>query len=133
MAISPEQQNSILQVTSTLPGLKLVYLFGSRARKQSGNQSDWDVAILTERKIASVKCWELAQEIALKLDANVDLVDLSKASTVFRLQVVSDGILLYGTEQDADLFAMQTYSMYGSLQEARQGILEDFVKELKNE
>jgi len=133
MAITPEQQNNIQQVVSSLPGLKLVYLFGSRAREQSDSQSDWDIAILTESPVNSTKCWELAQEIALKLDADVDLIDLTKASTVFRLQIVSDGILLYGKEYDADVFAMQTYSMYGNLQQDRQDIVEDFVKELRNE
>lgn len=132
MPITPEQQSEIVRTVSSLESLKLAYLFGSRAREQANQQSDWDIAILTETPNDSVTIWELAQQLASVLDSNVDLIDLSNASTVMRMQVVSDGVLLFGNEYDADVFAVQTYSMYGSLQSARQAIVQDFLEEVSN-
>ena len=130
MPISAEQQHTILHSLSPLPGIKLVYLFGSRARDQAHENSDWDIALLSDSALDTVQTWQLAQDIAATLGAPVDLVDLASASTVLRMQVVTDGILLSGTEMDADRFAMQTYSMYSHLQEARQDIVQDFINNL---
>lgn len=133
MAISKSESALIEQTLHSIEGLKLAYLFGSRAQGCSTSASDWDIAFLAEKPVAALNRWELAQTLASELGADVDLIDLAQASTVMRMQVVTQGDRLYGKQYDADVFEMQVYSMYGRLQESREGILQDFIGELKDE
>lgn len=115
-----------------LPKVQLVYLFGSRASKQDQVDSDWDFAVLNVSTIGDQERWDIAQELADKLNADVDLVDLLSASTVLKMQVVNGGRLLYGETGVADVFETQTYSMYGRLQESRSDIISHFAERIKN-
>jgi len=133
MAISKSESALIEQTLHSIGGLKLAYLFGSRAQGCSTSASDWDIAFLAQKPMAALDRWELAQALASELGADVDLIDLAEASTVMRMQVVTQGVRLYGKPYDADVFEMQVYSMYGRLQESREGILQDFIGELKDE
>lgn len=120
----------IKQQLQTLEGLKLIYLFGSRAGGQVLTESDWDLAVLADTHLDSVERWQLAQNLASELGCDLDLVDLTTASTVIRMQVVSTGQLIFGEQYDADVFETQVYSMYGRLQESRQDIVQDFIGSL---
>jgi len=116
-----------------LPTLKLIYLFGSQAKGTANGSSDWDIAVLPQGPLDNTLRWDLAQNLASKLGLDVDLVDLSGASTVLQMQVVNDGQLLMGDRQEADVFETQVFSMYAHLQESRQDIVDEFVGSLKHE
>lgn len=133
MSVESTQIDLIRQQLQSLEGLKLVYLFGSRAEGLESTNSDWDIALLSDTKLVPFDRWELAQALAAQLGADVDLVDLAQASTVVRMQVILKGQLLLGEQYTADIFETQVYSMYGRLQESRQDILNDFIKDLKDE
>ena len=114
-----------------LPEVKLVYLFGSRAKGTANGSSDWDIAVLPRGPLDNTQRWDLAQDLASKLGQDVDLVDLSGASTVLQMQVINDGQLLEGDKQEADVFETQVFSMYAHLQESRQDIVDEFVGSLQ--
>ena len=133
MPNNPDSIAQIMQQLRQLRGLKLVYLFGSRAEALEHTGSDWDIAVLSGKSLEPMLRWELAQQLAETLKADVDLLDLTQASTVMRMEVISKGQLLFGDRYDADVFETQVYSMYGRLQESRQDILNDFIKDLKDE
>ncbi|GGY55733.1 toxin-antitoxin system antidote Mnt family protein [Bacterioplanes sanyensis] len=132
-AISPAQTTQIIEQLQAIADLKLVYLFGSRSQHQATQHSDWDIAFLASTRLTNTERWELAQQLAITLGSDVDLVDLSQASTVLQLQVVTQGQLLLGSQYDDDAFAVQVYSMYGDLQESRQAIVQAFLEEVKDE
>ncbi len=123
----PELQKIVDFLRQGLPDIQLIYLFGSRADGSQKPNSDWDIALLGQQPLDNVQRWELAQELATLLNADVDLVDLLSASTVLNMQVVFKGRLLYGEINIKDVFETKVYSMYGRLQESRQDIIEQFL------
>ena len=112
--------------------LKLAYVFGSQASGQATPDSDWDIAIFPAQSISNETRWEVAQAIASQLNSDVDLIDLREASTVLQMQVISNGELIIGQQNEADIFETKVYSMYASLQESRKEIVNEFVDTLKN-
>lgn len=108
-----------------IPALQAVYLFGSRARGQMHRESDVDLAVLSPRPLIPDVRWELQEELASGLHAEVDLIDLAAASTVLRMQVVTTGAVLYEKEPHArHQFEMLTLSAYALLNEERATLLE---------
>lgn len=115
------------------PGVKLIYLFGSRAKGEHSTASDWDIAVLPEHKLMPIERWQISQALANHLHAEVDFIDLLDTTTVLQMQVIANGTLLFDKNQDAALFEMQVYSMYGRLQESRKDIIEKFIAQVKHQ
>lgn len=127
-SLNPSNEEKIVDyLKQVLPDIQLIYLFGSRADGSHNSNSDWDIALLAQKKLDNVQRWELAQELASLLNTDVDLVDLLAASTVLNMQVVSQGRLLYGDINIKDVYETKVYSMYGRLQESRHDIIEQFM------
>lgn len=74
-------------------GLELLVLFGSRARGDAHDVSDWDFGYLA-RPAADITGL-LAALVEITGSDRVDLVDLSRASGVLRFQAARDGQMLY--------------------------------------
>ncbi|MGH8271471.1 MAG: type VII toxin-antitoxin system MntA family adenylyltransferase antitoxin [Gammaproteobacteria bacterium] len=109
-----------------LPGLEAAYLYGSTARNEAHAASDLDIAVLAERALDPIGLFDLAGELASLLGREVDLVDLSRTSTVFRSQVVSRGHRFYCRNETAcEAFEDRVFASYAYLNEARRGILDD--------
>jgi predicted nucleotidyltransferase len=109
------------------PELSGIYIYGSYAINQENQESDIDIAFLTEEKITTVEKWKIQEELAAKLDKDVDLVDLKNASVVLRKEIIEKGKLIYSTNQyKVESFEMTTLSMYIDLNETRKNILNDY-------
>lgn len=107
-----------------IPDFIALYRFGSQTKGLARPDSDMDLAVLARHPIPAVRRFELAQELALQLHRDVDLVDLCTASTVMRMQIISTGQCLASPEEAARReFEMYTYSGYARLNEERRGIL----------
>jgi uncharacterized protein len=66
----------------------------------------------------------LAQELAGKININVDLIDFKKASTVFQGQIVSTGKAIYCLDNHKRMdYEVKTLKMYAKLNEERQFII----------
>ncbi|TRY15754.1 nucleotidyltransferase domain-containing protein [Shewanella hanedai] len=117
----------IKSIQAKLPSVKLIYLFGSFASGDQHSKSDLDIAILPVKSLDNLNRWQLAQTLACELDIDVDLIDLTTASTVLCQQVITQGQLLWGDSYDDDLFAVKTMSMYQHLQAERALILTDLM------
>ncbi|MEK6533666.1 MAG: nucleotidyltransferase domain-containing protein [Nitrospirota bacterium] len=108
----------------SVPELIALYRFGSQAKGTARPDSDVDLAVLTRNPIPAMRRFELAQELAIQLHREVDLVDLRSASTVMRMQVVSTGECLNAPNESARReFEMYAYSDYARLNEERRDIL----------
>jgi predicted nucleotidyltransferase len=102
------------------------YLFGSVARGDTSATSDLDIAVLAARPLAEAHRLAVEEQLAVAAGRDVDLVDLRRASTVLRAQVVGHGRLLFETDATArELFEDLVYSAYADLNEARRAIIED--------
>jgi predicted nucleotidyltransferase len=113
-------------IRRSVPGCVAIYLFGSHANGAPTRDSDIDLAVLAEAPLDDEARWSLAQVLARALGRDVDLVDLLRASSVMRVQVLETGNLLF----QSDVFRRQEFeaialSDYARLNEERRGILAD--------
>ena len=108
--------------------LQALYLFGSVARGESRRDSDIDLAFLASGSPAPYAVFEAAQDLALRLGHDVDLIDLRRASTVMCAQVVGNGRRLFtGNELAAENFEMLALSDYAWLEERRAEAIQSFL------
>ena len=123
-----DQKNLIQTLQHLMPDVRLIYLFGSQVDGSATPSSDIDVAVLLKKKLDPVARFDIEQTVAIKLNQDVDLVDLLTASTVLQNQVIMSGELLFGSESEQAQFEMQVMSMYQHLNEERADILQEYLK-----
>lgn len=93
------------KIPETMPYIKMVILFGSRARGDINDKSDWDFAILCDREIVAknfknkVSGWfahsiDLNEIFELKTE-RIDIVDLNSCSDFIAHYIARDGVLIY--------------------------------------
>lgn len=101
-----------------------VYLFGSAATGHSHPDSDIDLAILPEHHCDPVEVFDVANRLAQGLGRHVDLVDLNRASTVMRKEVVRTGVLIDEKDPAKRIeFEMLALSDYARLNDEREPVL----------
>lgn len=116
-------------IRKAIPGLVALYRFGSMERGVVRPESDIDLAVLPREALPELHRFELAQELAIQLHRDVDLINLRSASTVMRMQVLSTGSCLTSeNEQARREFEMYAYSDYARLNEERGMILKGITK-----
>ncbi|MCL6626658.1 type VII toxin-antitoxin system MntA family adenylyltransferase antitoxin [Alicyclobacillus shizuokensis] len=107
----------------------LIYLFGSAAKERLRPDSDVDLAFLPDQPLDPYDTFLHAQELADLLKREVDLVDLSHASTVMQAEIVAYGRLLYERDRDQRcVYVIRAMKAYAMLNEERQCVL-DRLKE----
>jgi predicted nucleotidyltransferase len=117
-------ENTIIEYLSNKVSPVLIILFGSRVTGRITKDSDIDIAFLAESEIEKYDLFILAQELASKINIEVDLVDLTKASTVFQAQIIHTGKTIFCKDkQTKSAFELKTFKMYAKLNEERAPIL----------
>jgi predicted nucleotidyltransferase len=117
-------------IREAIPDVIAIYRFGSTVQGPTHGESDIDLAILAPALLDPVRRFELQERLAVALRRNVDLVDLRAASTVMRMQVISQRTLLDVSDRSVqESFEDHTYSAYARLNEERKGILEQVRRE----
>jgi len=95
--------------------VKLVILFGSMAAGKSGENSDVDVAVLSDHALSLQEKFELKEELSAKLkelEDKIDLIDLWSAPPLLQYQVAQNGKLLKGSETDFIRFRVLAWKRY---------------------
>ncbi|MCT7978254.1 type VII toxin-antitoxin system MntA family adenylyltransferase antitoxin [Laspinema olomoucense] len=96
------------QLHSKIPELKLLILFGSRARGDFNTQSDWDLAVLYDAKLTKDRLNDnfdstlevsnfLSELLGIYTD-KLDIVELNRAGALISHFVARDGKLVYERE-----------------------------------
>ncbi len=104
-----------------------IIVFGSYAKRSTHKESDIDVAFYSEEQLlTSYEIFLFAQELADILKIEVDLVNLTMASTVFKAQIYTTGIVIYSKNDNLLMnHQMTALSMYAKLNEEREKILKN--------
>lgn len=125
--INSGQQDIIVQfLLENHPDIIAIYVFGSTSKGTTNSESDIDIALLPKKPLVSWERWILSQRLAKLLNQEVDLVDLSMASTVLRMQIISSGKCLYeGNRKEKERFEDYVYSSYTRFNEERKAIIKD--------
>jgi uncharacterized protein (DUF433 family)/predicted nucleotidyltransferase len=94
----------IPNILEQAPYIKLLVLFGSRARGDAIPNSDWDFAFLCDEDIRkqyekgdwdSYRVWGILQKAFQLLDDQIDVVDMGHCSDLLAHDIAQDGQILY--------------------------------------
>lgn len=95
--------------------LKLIILFGSRAKGSERTTSDYDVAVLGDRALNLDDKFQLTDQLAAEYDFNkgkLEVVDLWSAPPLLQREVAKFGKLLKGSPLDFLLFRVSAWKQY---------------------
>ena len=88
------------------------------------NDSDIDIAILTDKQIDEYQLYMISQQLADDLKREVDIVDLKRASTVFKAEILRNGKLIYNSDNQEKMhFQLGVLQDYVFLNERRREII----------
>ena len=122
----------IKQLTKDIPKLKAIYIFGSQADNTALPNSDIDIAFLSDILLDEVTIWEISNELAFILKKDIDLIDIKKTNTIFRVQILSKANRIYCTDNiSVEAFESLAYSFYVRFKEERRVIEEQIMKDGK--
>ncbi|WAM34950.1 type VII toxin-antitoxin system MntA family adenylyltransferase antitoxin [Caldicellulosiruptor morganii] len=111
----------------------LVILFGSIIKENFRPDSDIDIAYFSDIDIDNYERFLIAQELANILNRDVDLIDLKKASAVFKTQIISTGEVIFCSDETRKMyFFMRTYKEYALLNEEREVVLKSLFEGSNN-
>ena len=109
--------------------LRAAYVFGSQASGESGPESDLDLAILVDAKPDPDLILAIKGDLSTALHLDVDLVDLVRANTVTRAQVIANGELLCAKDPVSIAhFETSCLAAYALLNEERREILDEILR-----
>ena len=132
MARDPDSQDQVIvaQLRRAFEHIVAVYRFGSTAHGSATARSDVDIALLTTTRIDPGHRFDIQERLASEIGADVDLIDLARASPVMAIQAITTGQLIYDGDPEArGLFEDRTFGAYARLNEERRGILERIAAE----
>ena len=93
--------------------LLLVLLYGSQAKGKVSKDSDIDIAVLGAKPISTDDLIALSNEFAQIFDVyEIDVKSLHNTDTLFRYQVMSKSVLLYGRSYDYHSFKAYAFRSY---------------------
>lgn len=99
-------------------------LFGSSVKGYFREDSDIDIAFISGQKITSYDLYLLAQALAIEVGREVDLINFSQASTVFKAQILGLGQVIYSNDPEKLAECqIRTLKEYALLNEERAEIL----------
>jgi uncharacterized protein len=97
-------QSALPRILEQVSYFKLLILFGSRARGDHDEASDWDIAVLYDEEQRKefekggwdwLRGWSIIQQELDLPDDGIDVVDLGKCSNILAHAIARDGKLLY--------------------------------------
>lgn len=88
----------VAKLKEQVPDRIATYQFGSQVQGETHKVSDFDLAVLAPQPLSPVQRFDLEQELAVLAHQDINLVNLKKASTVLRTQVISTARCLLSTK-----------------------------------
>jgi predicted nucleotidyltransferase len=111
----------------------LCILYGSHARGEADGRSDIDLAVAFDESLSSVERTRarlgLIEQLSTELGTNdVDVVPLSEAPSELVAEILTDGVLIYGSMTDLEPYRGQTPPP--STRQDRLAAFDDVLEEL---
>ena len=119
----------VVRSLASSPGLKLLVLYGSRARGDARNDSDWDFAYEAD---PGFDADGLLARLAERLHADrIDLADLERTGALHRHRVARDGVVLIEREPGRfERFRLQAIQTWCDLAPVLTSLYEDALEVL---
>lgn len=93
--LSEQIKDDIIKYLQDKLDPKFIYLFGSIAKGEGRKDSDIDLGVYLDRIISPYDLLVISNNLANKLNRDVQIVNLKDVSTVFAAQIVSTKEVLY--------------------------------------
>lgn len=128
--LEPQQISAIIDYLNERFNAHTVILFGSAARGEMRQDSDVDIAYISEDPPHSAyELFMAASELANRVGREVDLIYFPQANPVFKAQIIGTGEVL----QDVEPYVRQTAFMqalkeYALLNDERKEIMENYQR-----
>lgn len=120
-------------VAEQLPEVRFAYVFGSAAAGRLGPESDYDVAVDAGRRLETEEVFELSGRLEGVVGRPVDVVDLSRAGPILKMQVLRYGKLILCRDRRAHIdFQMYTPSQYEDWKILRRPIDEALLRRIQS-
>jgi len=113
-------------LTDYFKDAEAIYIFGSFADNSFNENSDIDIAVLYKNRFDRVKLFNMQNELSLKFNRDVDLVDLQDVNDVFAYEIINKAKKLKSSKF-AEEYEYRIWLRYLDLQEDRKIIVEDFI------
>lgn len=115
------------------PTAQAIYLFGTCGTEFERPDSDVDIALLLPHELAVKEKYLVMSQCRIDLEnelhKDVDLLNARLISTVFQVEIIKSGELIYCANRYAvDEFEMLALSYYQKLNDERHEILEAFYR-----
>ena len=121
--ISGDKREQIVAILSVFDPA-VIYLFGSYGTAGEHAGSDLDLAVLPGTPMDPLVSFATSNELSNRLGMPVDLIDLTRASTVMAKEVLRTGIPLDVADRlRCQSFEMRTLADYARLNEERTPVL----------
>jgi len=129
LVLNSTQIETITHTLNQLIDPWIIILFGSYAKGRAREESDIDIAFLTDQKVDEYQSFCIAQKLSESMGKSIDCVNLHSASTVFQVQVIGHGNVLYCKDETRrKYYFVRTLKEYALLNEERATILKQ-IKE----
>lgn len=129
--MGPEEYTGVVKILQRASPVA-VYLFGSQAQGRTRTDSDIDLAIVLPPGgfLTAVERMDLVVQLEDITERQVDLLVLNHAPLPLQFEVISTGIVLYQSSNDArtdfeDLIVRDYLDLGPMLERSRQEILEE--------
>lgn len=83
LELNSTQLKTVIHTLNSLIDPWLIILFGSYAKGRANEESDVDIAFLTEQKVEEYQVFSIAQKLADLLEKNVDCEDETRRKNYF--------------------------------------------------
>ena len=116
---------------------KLIISFGSQATGRANAMSDFDIAVLYDKKLTLTQMTQISHRLAKKLKINedkIDLVDLNTASPLLSYEVAQNGKLIEGSNFDFIRFKVRAWKVYLDTAKFRrigEQMIKNYVKRIR--
>jgi predicted nucleotidyltransferase len=123
------QNEIIFFLQSKIQGLMWIGLFGSILNDGfEQTRSDIDIVFISKHEISNIKRWEVQEQLASKLNIDIDLVDLKKSDDVIAFEALSKGKEIFKNgSRELEIFLDNIYINYIQLNEDRKEIMEMYT------
>ena len=118
------------ELKNRLHHLWSIYVFGSHASGDALPGSDLDLAVLGASKYGHLELYETGGILAMKIQQDVDLVDLRSVPTDLRARIVPMGKRFIVSEfAQVERFENFVFSSYAKLNDERRFIIQDIEEQ----
>ncbi len=122
--LSEERKKLIVEYLTEHLKCETIILFGSATRGALREDSDIDISYLSDQQNSHYERFMIAQGLAMLLKMDVDLINFDLASSVFKVQILSNYEILYDQNSVRKDYAfMRALKEYALLNEERAVIL----------